>query len=159
VLDGAGHAVRRVVAATDAAGRGAIESDRAVEPAGPPELPAGVEAAVLWVVEDSPARPDQGETPGSPMWRVGPVPDEGARWTVLTIHPEAAVHGLHKTDTVDLVQVIEGEIWLVMEDGDERLLRAGDCVVQRAAVHTWDNRCDRPCRMSVVMLSTLPRHR
>lgn len=150
--------MRRVVAATDGAGKGAIESDREVEPSGPPDLPAGVEAAVLWVVEDSPARPDQGEAAGSPRWRVGPVPDEGARWTVLTIHPGAAVRGLHKTDTVDLVQVTEGEIWLVMEDDDERLLGPGDCVVQRGAVHTWDNRGDRPCRMSVVMLSTLPRH-
>jgi len=55
------------------------------------------------------------------------------------------------------VQIVAGEIWLIMEDRAERRLSAGDCVVQRAAVHTWDNRSAAPCTMSVVMVSTLAR--
>jgi uncharacterized cupin superfamily protein len=52
---------------------------------------------------------------------------------------------------------VDGEIWLVMEDGSERLLRKGDCIVQRATVHTWANRSEAPCTMSVVFLSMIPR--
>lgn len=152
-LDPSPSAVQRVVTVTKPDGTGGIESDEVVRPLGPPDLPSGIETSIMWAVEDSPARPEQGE---SGDWRLGPVPDEGARWTMTTIWPGADVR-LHKTDTIDLVQIVEGEIWLVMEDGAERLMRRGDCVVQRATVHTWANRSDAPCTMSVVFLSTLPK--
>jgi hypothetical protein len=148
------HQVRRVVAATGQEGLGTVQSDGPVAPVGGSSLPHGIEATVLWVVEDSPARPEQGHGAG---WALGTVPDEGARWTSLTIHPGARVRGLHRTDTIDLVQIVAGEIWLIMEDGAERRLSPGDCVVQRAAVHTWANRSAAPCTMSVVMVSTLAR--
>jgi len=148
------HRVRRVVAATGREGLGTVLSDGPVAPVSASALPHGIEASVLWVVEDSPARPEQGEAAG---WSLGTVPDEGARWTSLTIHPGARVRGLHRTDTIDLVQIVDGEIWLIMEDGAERRLSAGDCVAQRAAVHTWANRSAASCTMSVVMVSTLAR--
>jgi quercetin dioxygenase-like cupin family protein len=153
-LDASPSAVQRVVTVTNPDGIAGIESDRVVRPVGPPELPSGIEVSIVWAVEDSPARPEQGE---SREWRIGSVPNEGARWTMTTIRPGADVRGLHKTDTVDLVHIVEGEIWLVMEDGSERMVRKGDCVVQRATVHTWANRSDAPCTMSVVFLSTLPK--
>ena len=146
------HAVRRVVATTGREGLGTVESDGPVAPLSGSSLPQGIDATVLWVIEDSPPRPEQGQVA---EWGLGAVPDQGARWTSLTIHPGAHVRGLHRTDTIDLVQVLQGEIWLIMEDGEERRLRRGDCVVQRAAVHTWDNRSAVPCTMSVVMMSTV----
>jgi hypothetical protein len=146
--------VRRVVAATGRERLGTVLSDEPAAPVSGSSLPHGIEATVLWVVEDSPARPEQGQAAG---WGLGTVPDEGARWTSLVIHPGAHVRGLHKTDTIDLVQILSGEIWLIMEDGAERCLATGDCVVQRAAVHTWTNRSAVPCTMSVVMISTLAR--
>ena len=38
--------------------------------------------------------------------------------------------GMHQTDTIDVVTVISGEIWAMVETG-ETLVRAGDTVVQR----------------------------
>jgi len=55
-----------------------------------------------------------------------------------------AIAGMHQTDTVDIVTVISGEIWMVVEAG-ETLLRAGDTVIQRGTWHTWRNRSDTPC--------------
>jgi len=61
------------------------------------------------------------------------------------------VPGMHVTETIDVVTVVDGEIWAVMEDG-ETCLRAGDTLVQRGTRHAWQNRSDQPCTLSTVML-------
>ena len=62
-----------------------------------------------------------------------------------------AVPGMHSTETIDVMTVIEGEIWCVMEEG-ETLLRSGDTMVQRGTRHAWQNRSDRPSRVVTAML-------
>ena len=64
------------------------------------------------------------------------------------------VPGMHRTETVDVATVIEGEIWAVFEEG-ETLLRTGDCLVQRGTRHAWKNRSDRPCTLVSTMLAGL----
>ncbi|SHN39630.1 cupin domain-containing protein [Cryptosporangium aurantiacum] len=66
--------------------------------------------------------------------------------------PARAVPGMHRTDTVDVVTVLDGEIWMVMDEG-ETLLRTGDCIVQRGTRHAWSNRSDRPCTLVSTMLA------
>jgi mannose-6-phosphate isomerase-like protein (cupin superfamily) len=58
---------------------------------------------------------------------------------------------MHKTNSVDYLVVISGEMWMVMEDG-EVLLRAGDCVVQRGTNHAWINKSDKPCLLAAVLI-------
>jgi quercetin dioxygenase-like cupin family protein len=59
---------------------------------------------------------------------------------------------MHRTETVDVGVVLEGETWLVLDDGSETLVRTGDAVVQRGTNHSWENRSDRPVRMVFVMI-------
>jgi uncharacterized cupin superfamily protein len=59
---------------------------------------------------------------------------------------------MHRTETVDVGVVLEGETWLLLDDGSETLVRAGDAVVQRGTMHAWVNRSDRPNRMLFVMI-------
>jgi quercetin dioxygenase-like cupin family protein len=40
-----------------------------------------------------------------------------------------AIPGMHQTDSIDIVTVISGEIWALVEAG-ETLVRAGDTVIQ-----------------------------
>jgi mannose-6-phosphate isomerase-like protein (cupin superfamily) len=47
--------------------------------------------------------------------------------------------GMHTTDTVDVITVIEGEIYAVLEN-DEVRLRVGDSLIQRGTKHGWSNR-------------------
>ena len=63
--------------------------------------------------------------------------------------------GMHKTNTVDYALVLHGEIWALMDDG-ERLLRAGDSLVQRGTNHAWSNRADGPCRVAFVLVDADP---
>lgn len=66
----------------------------------------------------------------------------------------AATPGMHQTDTVDVVTVIAGEIWLLVETG-ETLVRAGDTVVLQGSWHAWRNRSDAPCTVGALHVSVV----
>ena len=61
--------------------------------------------------------------------------------------------GMHRTDTIDFVTVVSGEVFLKLDDGAEVHLSAGDLVVQRGTWHAWRNRSSEPCILSAVMVS------
>ena len=48
--------------------------------------------------------------------------------------------GLHATDSVDFLYVLEGEVELVLGAGESKQLNAGDVVVQNGTYHAWFNR-------------------
>jgi quercetin dioxygenase-like cupin family protein len=70
----------------------------------------------------------------------------------FTETPPGSEVPLHRTETVDVGVVLEGETWLLLDDGSETLVRTGDAVVQRGTRHGWANRSDRPVRMLFVMI-------
>jgi quercetin dioxygenase-like cupin family protein len=59
---------------------------------------------------------------------------------------------MHRTETVDVGVVLEGETWLLLDDGSETRVGPGDAVVQRGTNHAWANRSDRPVRMVFVLI-------
>jgi len=48
-------------------------------------------------------------------------------------------HGMHATDTTDLLIMLQGELTLIVDEG-EVTLRPFDTVVQRGVNHGWENR-------------------
>jgi len=46
---------------------------------------------------------------------------------------------MHTTDSVDYVLVLDGEVWLELDDGELTRLRAGDTVIQNGTRHAWRN--------------------
>jgi mannose-6-phosphate isomerase-like protein (cupin superfamily) len=62
---------------------------------------------------------------------------------------------MHKTATVDYIIVLKGEIHAIMETG-EKLLRAGDILVQRGTNHSWSVRGSEPCIVAAVLVSAKP---
>lgn len=65
-------------------------------------------------------------------------PPAGTRFIVMDFMPGAS-GAMHRTDTIDFIVVIEGEIDMDMERSSVTL-RAGDTMVQRGAFHSWVNR-------------------
>lgn len=57
----------------------------------------------------------------------------------------------HRTETVDYGIVMDGEIVLIMDEG-ETICRAGDIIIQRGTNHGWANRSDRHCRIVFVLI-------
>lgn len=58
---------------------------------------------------------------------------------------------MHKTETVDYGIVLEGEIVLIMDEG-ETLCKAGDIIIQRGTNHGWANRSDKNCRIAFILI-------
>ena len=63
--------------------------------------------------------------------------------------------GIHTTDSVDIAFVLDGEIGLEQDGGEEVVLRRGDVLVQNGARHAWRNRSDKPCTMAFVVNGAL----
>jgi hypothetical protein len=62
---------------------------------------------------------------------------------------EDNIPGLHETDTFDIITIISGEVYAILET-TETLLRAGDTIVQRGTKHSWSNRTDDTVTMTVI---------
>lgn len=58
---------------------------------------------------------------------------------------------MHRTETIDYGIVLDGEITLVMDEG-ETTVRAGDIVIQRGTNHGWANRSGRNCRIAFILI-------
>jgi hypothetical protein len=73
----------------------------------------------------------------------------------ITPERSARHRGFHRTDTVDYVIVLEGQVWAVLDEG-ETMLKAGDVLIQRGTFHAWDNRSDQVCRLVAVSVDAEP---
>lgn len=134
----------------------------------------------LWATGPTPVAVDNGADPIAPPLQLAP-PQGGTRIRIVDIPPDtedflahgaermAAAFGeigdvkastvrtdsphplMHRTETLDYGIVIEGELVLVL-DTEERRLLPGDVVIQRGTNHAWANRSGRPCRMVFVLL-------
>ena len=58
----------------------------------------------------------------------------------------------HRTETVDYGIVLAGNVVLVLDDGSETALAAGDAVVQRGTSHAWANTGEGTARMAFVLV-------
>jgi uncharacterized cupin superfamily protein len=58
---------------------------------------------------------------------------------------------MHRTETIDYGIVLEGEIVLIMDEG-ETTVRAGDIVIQRGTNHGWANRSGKTCRIAFILI-------
>ncbi len=63
--------------------------------------------------------------------------------------------GMHRTRSVDFAIVLDGEIWALLDAG-ERLMRAGDVLIQRGTNHAWSNRSAATARVAFVLIDALP---
>jgi len=65
---------------------------------------------------------------------------------------EREAPSMHTTDTVDYDIVLDGEIWLELDDGAEVHLRKGDVAVQCGTRHAWRNKGTLPATMAFVLI-------
>ena len=142
--------VRRVVTGFDGTGAEVFTSDGAAKntvAAGP----VGV-SEVLWLDRADfaiGADPDR-DGPGFPLEppagglsvrviRMPGIPegtDPDDTWLRVDTE-EPGRPGMHATDTLDLMVVLEGSVVMGLDDGSERTIGAGDYVVQRGTLHRW----------------------
>jgi quercetin dioxygenase-like cupin family protein len=160
--------VRRVVTGHDDTGRAVFVSD--ATPPATIETPTGIGSSVLFWLDGPAVDGDAGGDPDADrgleppvsgcIWRLVrlpvPPPDEPTeRHWVRAGGDDDSPPGMHATDTLDFVMVLDGQLVLGLDDGDH-LLRAGDAVVQRGTRHRWRVVGDRACLCSFLMIRPDP---
>ena len=139
---------RRIVTGHDTSGKSIVLSDGPT----PKTLDIGTAAFhELWITEETPA--PIGATEPEPTARPvrTPPPPNGVMVRFTEMAP-GAESPMHRTETVDVGVVVDGETWLLLDDGSETRVGVGDAVVQRGTNHAWANRSDRPVRMLFVLI-------
>ena len=131
---------------------------------------SGLVSTLVWVTDESPAdiskladraERDIGVAPpplGS-VFRVVEFPpdrremsrDAVLREMGLSGQKESQHAGMHRTRSVDYAVVMEGEIDMILDDGEVHLA-AGDVLVQQGTDHAWVNRGAQPCRIAFVLI-------
>ncbi|KAF1984850.1 hypothetical protein K402DRAFT_119761 [Aulographum hederae CBS 113979] len=67
--------------------------------------------------------------------------------------PPHSLSPMHRTVSLDYGIVLEGEVELVLDSGETRVMRKGDLAVQRATMHAWRNSGEGWVRMVFVLLA------
>src|SRR3954469_1066259 len=141
-------APRRIVTGHDASGKSVVLSDGP----NPKVLDIGTAAFhELWITDATPT-PIGASEPEPTDRPVRTPPPAGGVTVRFTEMSPGAESPMHRTETVDVGVVLEGETWLLLDDGSETRAGVGDAVVQRATNHAWANRSDRPVRMLFVRI-------
>ena len=141
-------APRRIVTGHDASGRSVVLSDAPT----PKTLDIGTAAFhEVWLTDHVPVAiaDDEPEPTDRPVRTPPPAGGVGVRFTEMA---PGGASPMHRTETVDVGVVLEGETWLLLDDGSETRCGPGDAVVQRGTNHAWANRSDQPVRMMFVMI-------
>ena len=61
---------------------------------------------------------------------------------------------MHATNTLDYAIILDGDLWLEMDDAEIVKLSKGDVVVQQGTRHGWRNKGDKPATIAFVMLGS-----
>ena len=169
--------MRRIVTGMTSAGKSVFVSDSEAQPITLSMLP-GAEFQRIWSADETAQLPTDGSEPSAE----GYFPSEGGfRFGFFSVPPagtrppadldlaEAMAEvseklpgmmdvmepdnpGMHRTDTVDYIVVLSGEVSLELDDGETVHLSAGDCVVQNGTRHAWRNTSSATCVMAVALV-------
>ena len=171
--------VRRVLTGHDAAGKSTFLADGEAPNVKEMASMPGLALTDLWETGAAPASNEGSADAASRPVRLEP-PKNGTLLRIVEFPPDSAWRNtadgkeafksigaghakdrissdpmMHKTSTVDYIIVLKGEIYAVMER-DEKLLRAGDILVQRGTNHSWSVRGSEPCVIAAVLVSARP---
>ncbi len=171
--------VRRVLTGHDAHGKSVFIADGEAPNVKEMASMPGLALTDLWETTGSPASNDGNEDAAARPVRLEP-PKNGTILRIVEFPPDSAWRAsadaraafrsigaghakdktssdpmMHKTSTVDYIVVLKGEIYAIL-DAEEKLLRAGDILVQRGTNHSWSVRGSEPCIVAVVLISAKP---
>lgn len=173
------QSLRRIVTDNDGAGRSRILIDSAaakliaVEEAGLAEIwSADLEPGRLFDATDRLSADDLKLEPGKGAvkvrWFTTPPEDQSKtaeeRETAAAFgfgavgashcRVDTARHPMmHKTDSLDIIVLVKGEVDLLLDDGEATALKPGDVVIQRATNHAWVNKGEETALLVAILIN------
>ena len=142
--------VRRVVTGHDKSGRAVVKIDEAGKNVA--STRPGATGCIVWTTESFPAN-NTGDTDEG-LRKVGMTLKNGTVFRVVEFAPGVGPRN-HRTDSIDYVVVMSGEIDMELDDSVVHL-RAGDVLVQRGTIHNWVNRGAKPCVIAAILIDAKP---
>ena len=154
MADSSYPAIRRIVTGHDAQGIAKVLIDGT---ASNKKIPSpGTESTLIWCTDSAPAAIPVGEDiedMGARIIGTAP-PSKGSRCAIIDFPPGNNPF-MHRTNSIDYVIVLEGEIEMDMDDSTVRM-KAGDVMVQRGTNHAWANRGTSRARLAFVLIDGEP---
>lgn len=145
--------LRRIVTGHDADGKAIVWKDGQ-----PPRQFSGAEkvtATLVWATDAMPFDYLRDEDMGERSLGIAP-PAGGTRFSVVEIQP-GNVPYMHRTDSIDYVICLQGEVEMQLDEGASVRMAAGDVLVQRGTNHAWLNCGPAVCRLAVVLIDGKPK--
>ena len=171
--------VRRVLTGHDAEGRSTIIADGHAPNVKEMASMPGLALTDLWETAGAPADNDGHADAAARPVHLEP-PKNGTLFRIVEFPPDsqwrhradareafdsiAAGHApdkssadpmMHKTNTVDYIVVLKGEIFAILDKGETHL-KPGDVFIQRGTNHSWSVRGNEPCIIAVVLVNAKP---
>lgn len=144
--------IRRVVTGHDEQGNAVVKIDEVVSHwrDGRP----GARICNVWTTDTAPAN-NSGDADGGKREGKFTMINNGSVFRILEFKPGLAPR-MHRTDTIDYIVVMSGEIDMELDNGVEVHVKAGDVMVQRGTVHNWINRGTESCVLAVILIHADP---
>ncbi len=169
--------IRQLITGHDPSGRSVFLHEHHCEPKEAQFMP-GFQSYELWSTNVETTLPHEARLPevphyfpsiGGSVFRIISFPPQLNGQTLLNTSSEAIDElrqkfpglldhleldnpGMHTTDSVDYGLVLQGEITLELDRGEQRRLNAGDCVVQNGTRHAWHNRSTQPAIVAFILV-------
>ena len=144
--------IRRVVTGHDPQGKAIVAIDEVA--AHRYEGRPGAVVCNVWTTDESPANNSRDEDAGKRDGRFTMLPN-GTVFRIIEFKPGVTPR-MHRTDSIDYLIVMSGEIDMALDDGVEVHLQQGDVMVQRGTVHNWINRGADSCVVAVILVHAHP---
>ena len=150
--------IRRIVTGHDANGKAVVASDERLT-ATSRGIGANITGCQMWLTERMPV--DNSAAAGAAQ-RAGSIKQYNyvgsGQGSVFRITEWAPGHARfpHRTETVDYVILLSGEIDCELEDGAVVHMKPGDVLIQRGTMHTWVNKGSVPAVTAFILLDAKP---
>jgi quercetin dioxygenase-like cupin family protein len=144
--------IRRVVTGHDDQGNAVVKIDEVVSHwrDGRP----GAKVCNVWTTDTAPAN-NSGDADGGKREGKFTMINNGSVFRILEFKPGLEAR-MHRTDSIDYIVVMSGEIDMELDNGVEVHIKAGDVMVQRGTVHNWINRGTESCVLAVILIHADP---
>ena len=171
---------RRIVTNINAGGKAIFQSDGVPPWSKEMVHTPGFASSFVWATASVPNIPASADDPTDTATSIVPKPGE-TRFLIVTFPPDSVFTdprmdfamanqeqaeespglvelfesdhpGMHTTPTVDYGIVLDGEIWLELDDGKTIHLKEHDVVVQNGTRHAWRNKGGKPTTMAFMLI-------
>ena len=172
--------IRRVITGNDSKGKSVFVAAGDASSQHDYEHIPGMSSVQLWSTLSNPVIPTEFSDPVATIQSIVPGPG-GTQFMIVVFPPDAVMMsdsfnpaaaaeemlkatpgfaerferdspGMHTTETIDYGIVLDGEIWLELDDGQVQHLRRHDVIVQNGTRHAWRNRSNAVAQMAFVLI-------